>query len=199
MSSAGRIFFSGRVQSTSEAVIQERACFRGFDPEVTILFESSFYAGNVDIPLLDMLRFEKMGERVELSEILPVNHCRHGHTDMLLLQVINGRKTFFEGSFPSKRFVSFLHSIEADLNFINPKSSRDVPANQHAVGEEYRPKGVISQDLIEHPELGVKQRFPSGKEKAQAMHFLELFENALDPLDRQVAMRPLPDITMATL
>jgi hypothetical protein len=95
--------------------------------------------------------------------------------------------------------VSFLHSVEADLNFINPKSSRDVPANQHAVGEEYRPESVISQDLIEHPELGVKQRFPSGKEKAQAMHFLELFENALDPLDRQVAMRPLPDITMATL
>jgi len=31
------------------------------------------------------------------------------------------------------------------------------------------------------------------------MHFLELFENALDPLDRKVAVQPLPEITMAAL
>jgi len=158
------MFFSGRVQSTSEAVIEERACFRGFDPEIIILFESSFHAGNVDVPLLDMLRFEKAGERVELSEILPVNHSRNGHTDVFLLEVVNGRKTLFEGSFPSERFVPFLRSVEADLNFMNPKSPCHIPGDQHAIGEEYRSESVISQPLVECPELRVKQRFATGKE-----------------------------------
>jgi hypothetical protein len=155
MGSAGRIS-SGNVVSASEAIFEERTCFRGFDPEIRVLFESSFRAGNIDVPLLDMLRFEKMGERIELFEILPVNHCRNGHTDVFLLEVIDGRKTLFEGSLSSERFVPFLHSIEADLNFMNPKFPRHVSANQHAIGEEYRSERVISQHLVECPELGVK-------------------------------------------
>jgi 6-phosphogluconolactonase (cycloisomerase 2 family) len=165
MSSAGCIF-SRTVVSTSETVIQERTCFRGLDPEVRVLFESSFHAGNIDVPLLDMPRFEKMGERVKLSEILPVNHRRNGHTDVFCLEVVNGRKTLFEGSLSSERFVSFFHSVEADLNFMNPKFSRHVSGDQHSIGEEDRPESVIFQHLVERPELGVKQRFASGKEKA---------------------------------
>jgi hypothetical protein len=53
MGSAGRIS-SGNVVSASEAIFEERTCFRGFDPEIRVLFESSFRAGNIDIPLLDM-------------------------------------------------------------------------------------------------------------------------------------------------
>ena len=155
MGSAGRIS-SGNVVSASEAIFEERTCFRGFDPEIRVLFESSFRAGNIDVPLLDMLRFEKMGERIELFEILPVNHCRNGHTDVFLLEVIDGRKTLFEGSLSSERFVPFLHSIEADLNFMNPKFPRHVSGHQHAIGEEYRSERVISQHLVECPELGVK-------------------------------------------
>ena len=177
MGSAGCVL-SRTVVSTPEAVIQERTCFRGFDPEIRVLFESSFRAGNIDIPLLDMLQFEKMGERIELFEILPVNHCRHGHADVFLLEVIDGRKTLFEGSLSSERFVSFFHSVEADLNFMNPKFSRHVSGYQHAIGEEYRPEGVISQHLVEPPELGVKQRLTSGEEETQAMHSLKFFENA---------------------
>jgi hypothetical protein len=136
MGSTGCVL-SRTVVSTSEAVIQERTCFRGFNPEVRILLKSSFHARDVDVPLLDMFRFEKMGERVELSEILPVNHRRDGHTDIFLLEVINGRKTLFEGPFPSERFVSFLQSIEADLNFMNTQFPRHVSGNQHAVGKEH--------------------------------------------------------------
>jgi hypothetical protein len=101
MGSAGRIS-SGNVVSASEAIFEERTCLRRFDPEIRVLFESSFRAGNIDIPLLDMLQFEKMGERIELFEILPVNHCRHGHADVFLLEVIDGRKTLFEGSLSSE-------------------------------------------------------------------------------------------------
>jgi hypothetical protein len=155
MGSAGCVL-SRTVVSTPEAVIQERACFRGFDPEVRVLFESSFRAGNIDIPLLDMLQFEKMGERIELFEILPVNHCRHGHTDIFLLEVIDGRKTLLEGPLSSERFVPFLHSIEADLNFMNPEFPRHVSAHQDAVGEKYRSERVISQHLVERPELRVE-------------------------------------------
>ena len=100
MGSAGCVL-SRTVVSTPEAVIQERTCFRGFDPEVRVLFESSFHAGNIDIPLLDMFRFEKMGERIKLSEILSMNHRRNGHTDVFFLEVVNGRKTLFEGSLSS--------------------------------------------------------------------------------------------------
>jgi hypothetical protein len=107
-----------------------------------------------------------MGERIELSEILSVNHCRNGHADVFLLEVIDGRKTLFEGSLSSERFVSFLRSVEADLNFMNPKFPRHVSANQNAIGEEYRSERVISQYLVECPELGVKQRFASRKKKA---------------------------------
>jgi hypothetical protein len=147
MGSAGCVL-SRTVVSTPEAVIQERACFRGFDPEVRVLFESSFRAGNIDIPLLDMLRFEKVGERVELSEILPVNHGRNGHTDVFLLETVNGRKTLFEGSFPSERFVPFLRSVETDLNFMNPKFPCHIPGDQHAIGEEYRSESVIFQHSL---------------------------------------------------
>jgi hypothetical protein len=80
--------------------------------------------------------------------------------------VIDGRKTLFKGSLASERFVPFLHSVEADLNFMNPKFPRHVSGHQHAIGEEYRSERVISQHLIECPELGVKQRFASGKKKA---------------------------------
>jgi len=155
MGSAGCVL-SRTVVSTPEAVIQERTCFRGFNPEVRVFFESSFHAGNIDIPLLDMFRFEKMGERIKLSEILSVNHCRNGHADIFLLEVIDGRKTFFEGSLSSQKFVSILRSVEADLNFMNPKFPRHVAAHQHAVGEKYRSERVISQHLVERPELGVE-------------------------------------------
>ena len=155
MGSAGCVL-SRTVVSTPEAIIQERTCFRGFNPEVRVFFESSFHAGNIDIPLLDMFRFEKMGDGVELSEILSMNHCRNGHTDIFLLEVVDGKKTFFEGSLSSERFVPFLHSIEADLNFMNPKFPRHVSANQDAIGEKYRSERVISQPLVERPELRVE-------------------------------------------
>jgi hypothetical protein len=155
MSSAGCVL-SRTVVSTPEAVIEERACFRRLHPKILILLESSCDTGNVDVPLFDMFRFEKMGERIELSEILSVNHCRNGHADVFLLEVIDSRETLLEGSLPSERFVSFFHSVEADLNFMNPKFPRHVSANQHAIGEKYRSERVIFQPLVERPELRVE-------------------------------------------
>jgi hypothetical protein len=165
MSSAGGIL-TGDVQPASVAVIQKRTRFRRVHPEVAVLFESPCHAGNVDVPLLDMPRCEKMAKRVEFFKILPVNHRCNGHLDIGLVKVVNGRETFLEGSFPSERLVSFLHSIEANLHFMDLKFSGDVSGDQHSIGEEYRPEGVMSQPLVEYPELGVKQRFPSGEEEA---------------------------------
>jgi hypothetical protein len=79
--------------------------------------------------------------------------------------MVNGHDRFLEGSFPSKRLVTFFHPVETDLNLMDTEPLGDFFGDQHAVGEENGSKGIVSKNLIDLPKIRVEQRFSSGQEK----------------------------------
>jgi hypothetical protein len=77
--------------------------------------------------------------------------------------MVNGHDRFFEGSLASKRFMTFFHTIETDLNLMDTEPFGDLLGDQRAVGEENGPKCIVSETLIHLPKIRVEQRFPSGQ------------------------------------
>jgi hypothetical protein len=52
--------------------------------------------------------------------------------------------------------MTFFHTVETDLNFVDPKLFGNLFGDQRAVGEENGPKCIVSENLIDLPKMRVE-------------------------------------------
>ena len=103
-----------------------------------------------------------------------MDHGGNRNPDPGLLKVIDGQKGLFESASSSERFMALFQSVEAYLNFMDAKPPGDFFCNQCAIGEKDRSKGMTSEDIVDLPELRVKQRFPAGNKKPEPLDLFEI-------------------------
>jgi hypothetical protein len=53
--------------------------------------------------------------------------------------------------------------------------SGDLSGDECAVGKKDGSERMVSQDLIDFPEIGMEQRFPSGEKESQPMDLFKFF------------------------
>src|SRR4030043_712789 len=104
-----------------------------------------------------------------------MDHRGHRDPNVGLLKMINGQQGFFESSPPSKGLMALFHSVKTDLNFVDAESFGYLLGHQCAIGKENRSKGIISQEIVDFPKKGMKQRLPSGEEKPQTLDLFKFF------------------------
>jgi len=93
--------------------------------------------------------------------------------------------------------MALFHPIETDLNFMDAKSFGHLLGHQCAIGEENRSKIIFLEEIVDLPEMGVKQRLPSGEEESQPLDLFKFFEYPLNLFFRKILMGSFRDITMA--
>jgi hypothetical protein len=95
--------------------------------------------------------------------------------------------------------MPLLHAIEAHLDLVHLKPLRNVFCNQCAIGEKHGSKIVIPQDIIDPPELRMKQGLAPREKKTKSLHFLELLQDVQDLLKREVLLSSLAKVAMSAL
>jgi len=94
-----------------------------------------------------------------------MNHRDNRDPDIGLLKMVDRLKNLFKCPFSPDGFMTFLHPVQTDLNFMDTKLFRSLFRNQRAVRKQDGTKWILSQNLIDLPELGMEQRFSAGEEK----------------------------------
>jgi hypothetical protein len=76
--------------------------------------------------------------------------------------------------------MTFFHTIETDLNLMDPEFFGDLFGDQCAVGEENGPKCIVSENPVDLPKIRVEQRLPSGQKESQPLNLLKLLQYSLN-------------------
>jgi hypothetical protein len=95
--------------------------------------------------------------------------------------------------------MTLFHSIETDLNLVNAEPFGHLFRDQCAIGEEDRSECMVSQDVIDFPKNGMKQRLPPREEKSQTLDLFKFFQYPLNLFLRQILMKTVSDITVTAL
>jgi len=111
----------------------------------------------------------------------------------------NRLEGLLKGAFAPEGVVALLHPVKADLDLMNTKFSGNVLGNQGAVGEENRSEGIVSQNGVHFPEVGMEQGLAPGEEETKPVNFFELVAYVVEYPEGKILMATLSKITVATL